>query len=136
MSATDFQVFTKEGVLYYRENDQEDWKLLHMCKTCSEPMKHPDFEEGKMCCDKPLFHEDEDVEDAESWFDRKHPDAKCHRCLSKLNINTLVLCGGGGGACETWYCEDCYEEGTHDCYVCQEMEALQEECIVIGIHKK
>jgi len=28
------------------------------------------------------------------------------------------LCGGHGGLCETWYCEDCYEEGTFDCPLC------------------
>ncbi len=47
-----------------------------------------------------------------------HPDATCHRCETKLYSKTLVLCGGGGGECETWYCANCHADGTHDCPVC------------------
>ncbi len=97
MSATDFQVFTKEGVVYYRENDQEDWKLL-------EDEEEEDYEE-----------EEDDEDDP---FDTKYPDASCYRCFTKVNSKTVIFCGGGGGACETWYCKECYEEGTYDCCVC------------------
>ena len=58
-----------------------------------------------------------DEEDSEAWFDRKYPNATCHRCKEKLNGATVVYCGDG---CETWYCADCHEDGTADCPVCDE----------------
>ena len=65
--------------------------------------------------------EDEDDDDnGEEWFNSKYPDASCHRCEKKLNGETVNYCGGGGGACETWYCEECKSEGTEDCPVCKE----------------
>ena len=61
--------------------------------------------EGKtLCCD--------------CLYIENHPDATCHRCETKLYSKTLVLCGGGGGECETWYCATCHADGTHDCPVC------------------
>ena len=90
----------------------------HLCLECGETMSHERFEEGKMCCDAPRFEEEEDEETPEEVFDRKHPNATCHRCESKLTGATVVYCGGGGGAFETWYCAECHEEGTHDCCVC------------------
>jgi hypothetical protein len=62
--------------------------------------------------------ESEDEETPDQWFDRKYPNASCRRCDTKLNARTVVMCGGGGGECETWYCEKCHAEGTHDCEVC------------------
>ena len=62
----------------------------------------------------------EDEEDGDEWFDRKYPDASCHRCEKKVVGATVVYCGGGGGACEMWYCSDCHEEVTHDCMVCND----------------
>ena len=59
----------------------------------------------------------ESEEDSEAWFDRKYPNATCHRCKEKLNGATVVYCGDG---CETWYCADCHEDGTDDCPVCAE----------------
>ena len=35
----------------------------HVCKTCGQAMSHKDFERGKMCCDKPLFGDDEDEDE-------------------------------------------------------------------------
>ena len=62
-------------------------------------------EQGKtLCCD--------------CIYIENHPDATCHRCDKKLYSKTLVLCGGGGGECETWYCATCHADGTHDCPVC------------------
>lgn len=61
--------------------------------------------EGKtLCCD--------------CLYIEKHPDATCHRCETKLYSKTLVLCGGAGGECETWYCATCHADGTHDCPLC------------------
>jgi hypothetical protein len=37
----------------------------NICKTCGEEMSDKRFNEGKMCCDKPLFHEDEDEDEDE-----------------------------------------------------------------------
>lgn len=65
--------------------------------------------EGKtLCCD--------------CLYIENHPDATCHRCDKKLYSKTLVLCGGGGGECETWYCATCHADGTHDCPVCGDEE--------------
>lgn len=62
-------------------------------------------EQGKtLCCD--------------CLYIENHPDATCHRCDKKLYSKTLVLCGGGDGECETWYCATCHADGTHDCPVC------------------
>lgn len=58
-------------------------------------------------------------------FSEKYPGAACHRCETKLNGNNVAFCGGGGGACETWYCEDCHADGTHDCNVCNADTAKQ-----------
>jgi len=89
-------------------------------------MPDENFQEGKMCCDKPLFHDDEDeeeeVDEGEEWFNDKYPNASCLRCDKKVDGSSVVYCGGGGGACETWYCDECYEDGTDDCPVCKEME--------------
>lgn len=32
----------------------------HICKTCSTTLTNEQFEYGKMCCDKPMFHDDHD----------------------------------------------------------------------------
>jgi len=52
----------------------------------------------------------------EEEFDTKHPNASCHSCDKKVTGATVVFCGGGGGACETWYCDDCPKG--KDCLVC------------------
>jgi hypothetical protein len=61
----------------------------------------------------------EEEESEEEVFDRKYPKASCHRCTTPVTGATVVLCGGAGGACETWYCGDCHEDGTADCLVCK-----------------
>jgi len=41
--------------------------VTHECRSCGETMSHERFEKGKMCCDKPLFGDDEsESEDDES----------------------------------------------------------------------
>ena len=59
--------------------------------------------------------ESDDENDEVTWFNTKYPNASCHRCEEKLNGHTVVMCGGHGGACETWYCASCHEDGTDDC---------------------
>lgn len=70
-------------------------------------------------------------EEANQWFDEKHPNASCHKCDKKLCGATVHMCGGAGGACETWFCEDCKvineEEGEECCTVCREEEDQMEE---------
>jgi hypothetical protein len=79
------------------------------------------------CFDK---EEDEDEYDAgDEWFNRKFPNACCNRCDESLNAKTVRYCGGGGGACETWYCEGCLEEGTYDCEVCVSDEDYEVICV-------
>ena len=65
-----------------------------------------------------LVEDWEVVEGEDDWFDGKYPDASCFRCSEKVDGTNVVYCGGGGGACETWYCTECYKDGTHDCNVC------------------
>ena len=77
-------------------------------------------EQGKtLCCD--------------CLYIENHPDATCHRCETKLYSKTLVLCGGGGGECETWYCATCHADGTHDCPVCgDDDDEGMEDCEYCG----
>jgi hypothetical protein len=70
-----------------------------------------------MCCDC-LYLED-------------HPDATCHRCDTKLYGKGLVMCGGGGGECETWYCATCHADGTHDCPVCDHEDEDDDETVSV-----
>jgi hypothetical protein len=42
--------------LEYSDDEDEE----HICHTCSEEMNDEDFQKGKMCCDKPMFHNDYD----------------------------------------------------------------------------
>lgn len=46
------------------------WNPEHVCKTCERSMSDADFQNGKMCCDKPMFDDDEDEEDK----------VICHEC--------------------------------------------------------
>ena len=77
------------------------------------------------------LEESDDENDEATWFNTKYPNASCHRCEEKLNGHTVVYCGGHGGACETWYCASCHEDGTDDCGVCkseeEESESEEEE---------
>lgn len=58
----------------------------------------------------------EDESEANALFKNKHPNAACRRCDEKLNDHLYaVMCGGRGGACKTWYCASCHEDGTDDC---------------------
>lgn len=38
--------------------EQQINNTLHLCKTCNKIMTNENFEEGKMCCDRPRFHND------------------------------------------------------------------------------
>lgn len=123
------------SVCYERFGSDEASEFFTACTCChrdfcgnceveienrSETLTDKQFQDDKMCCDKPLFHDDEEEDDDEvTWFNENYPDASCHRCSVALDGSTVVYCGGGGGACETWYCAACHEEGTDDCVVCQ-----------------
>jgi hypothetical protein len=41
----------------------------HFCKSCGEALSHSEFEAGKMCCDDPLFGDDEHDEEATDHHD-------------------------------------------------------------------
>jgi hypothetical protein len=96
-------------------DDCDKWSMTtgHRCWT-------PDGEhmycEG---CAEAHGDEFEEEEEEVETFAKEFPNAKCLRCVTPVNGLTAVLCGGGGGACETWYCGDCHETGTEDCPVCQ-----------------
>ena len=112
----------------YEEDDDDS---VGECETCGEPATHA-ASWGKvycgMLCDYHFVHEkhdgnmtpekeeEDEEEDEEEWFDRKYPKATCTRCKEKVTGKTVVYCGDG---CETWYCADCHEEGTHDCPCCE-----------------
>ena len=44
------------------EDEEEEEVSTHQCHTCSETMTHAQFENGKMCCDKPRFDNEETCE--------------------------------------------------------------------------
>ena len=92
-------------------------KMKLACADCGqvETECHLEItEQGKtLCCD--------------CLYIENHPDATCHRCETKLYSKTLVMCGGGGGECETWYCATCHADGTHDCPVCDHEDEDDDE---------
>ena len=113
------------------ESEMEDFN----CDKCRKDFKSWDGEQCPHCgyvprLDGPI-EEESDEEEANEWFDRKHPNASCQRCEKKVTGELVVFCGGGGGACETWYCGECHEEGTHDCPCCAE-----EDCDIVGCPNK
>jgi hypothetical protein len=118
-------VYCKEEAVYdcdrCKEADGSDGGA--MCRACAREHGH-EVGEVLLCggCFEEHGHEyeEEEDEDGSAWFDRKYPNASCLRCDGKVSGNSVVYCGGGGGACETWYCADCYEDGTEDCPVCKE----------------
>ena len=71
--------------------------------------------------------EEEHQKEADEWFDAKYPNCSCLRCETKLNSKTVKFCSEDYG-CETWYCEECLEEGTRDCPCCNN----DENCICYG----
>ena len=71
--------------------------------------------------------EEERDREADEWFDGKYPNCSCLRCEKKLDSKTVRFCGGEN-ACETWYCEECREEGTRDCPCCNN----DENCMCYG----
>jgi hypothetical protein len=117
-----------EGNAVPFSDDEESW---HCCKCKCDfkdsEIEHIEEEDDAVChscCVKygygfePILLDDEE-DDGDVCFDRKYPNASCHRCETKLNSKTVVMCGGGGGECETWYCSTCHADGTHDCDVCE-----------------
>jgi hypothetical protein len=57
--------------------------------------------------------EKEEEDKVAEWFNRKYPEAVCYRCRVKVTVPSVKYCGED--TCKTWYCRDCYYEGTHDC---------------------
>ena len=88
----------------------EQESLCEKCWKDAEDEEDDEYDDEK---------EEDDEEEEEDWFDGKYPDASCFRCSERVDGKNVVYCGGGGGACETWYCTECYEDGTHDCNVCK-----------------
>jgi hypothetical protein len=98
---------------------------------------------GERCQMYEKWKKDEEEDDetaskaeSEDWFDEKYPEAKCHRCDTKVTGSSVVHCGGMGGACETWYCGDCHEEGTQDCACHEEEEVPETGCCGRHPHKQ
>jgi hypothetical protein len=82
-----------------------------MCRSCFYEKGHEEDEPHARWCGGCWREECE-------AFAEEFPNAKCAGCSTALDREARRLCGGQGGACETWYCADCHEEGTHDCSVC------------------
>lgn len=115
----------------------------HTCKTCTTTLTNQQFDDGKMCCDKPMFHddhdEDEEYSEDEIWFNENYPNASCHRCDVALDGKTVVYCKHDDyGQCETWYCDACHEKGTDDCpiYIAEQEEEEREKKEKIEEEKK
>ena len=103
---------------------REGAREVGFCETCAECHKCGDkgfkvdmveHEDGNYYCEE---HDDTGV----AWFNRKYPNASCNTCDKKLDGDSVVMCGGGGGECETWYCSECHNpDGNDDCEVCKTM---------------
>jgi len=98
---------------------------IRSCHTCSETMSEERFQAGKMCCDKPLFGDDEDEDE---WEARKIAG---HTCASGSGVPLVagkVIWGcdyGRDNGCETWYDADC--EDKECCEMCSEMKREDDE---------
>jgi len=82
------------------EQDEE-----HTCKMCSEMMDDEAFQQGKMCCDKPMFHDDHDDEEE---YEDDHPNERlcciCHNWLPSDKVTKLYIRNDKEGE---WYCFNC-----------------------------
>ena len=87
--------------------------LYHTCKSCLSTMNDASFQYGKMCCDKPLFGDDIDMEGEECAPE----DGECDNCFKKLH----------GGDNNKWgheylgytsLCDMCYEDLQHQIINC------------------
>ncbi len=98
----------------------EDMKQSELIEMLWNRMSEEERQEILLELSNKKDDDDDDDDDDDEWFDNKYPEASCHRCDKKVDGKTVVYCGGGGGACETWYCSDCHEDGTKDCKVCEQ----------------
>ncbi len=122
-----WDVLTQYGVTkayrYYKETkgeitDETSDTDIITCLLMIDVMEH--YQEWMEEMETDMKETDESTDDSDesdeaTWFNTKYPNASCHRCEEKLNGHTVVMCGGRGGACETWYCASCHEDGTDDC---------------------
>jgi hypothetical protein len=92
---------------------------IRLCHACGETMSEEHFQEGKMCCDHPLFDEDEDDDE---WEAQQIAGCTCHSCSEPLRAGHVIWgcdenrnCG-----CETWFCEDC-ADNCDCCKMCSDI---------------
>lgn len=123
------QVIVKAESYYLHFMDgTEEW----FCEDCASSLRQSYIQRAdyRGYGDGEIFSatdsENEDEEDdprskADKWFDDNFPSASCNRCKKHLTSKTVVFCGEGTTGCETWYCADCFADGTDDCEVCQSM---------------
>lgn len=57
------QVNANESVISHIDKDDIDDETVHCCHTCCTVLTDEEFYKGKMCCDKPMFHDDYDESD-------------------------------------------------------------------------
>ena len=98
--------------------------IYHTCKSCLSTMDDASFQYGKMCCDKPLFGDDIDMEDEECGGEECAPeDGECDNCLKKLH----------GGDNNKWgheylgftsLCDMCYEDMQDDAVRCSHCNVI------------
>ena len=105
------------------DRDQPNTYPYKKCCNCGDRKSCGMYFDDDWYCED-CYPEDEE-ETPDEWFDRKYPNASCFRCDTKVTGATVVHCGGAGGACETWYCADCHEQGTEDCNCWKDEEANQ-----------
>lgn len=95
-----------------------------LCRSCDEVMSEERFQAGKMCCDHPLFGDDE--EDEDDYEARKTAGHHCASCEGPLIPGEIIWgCHWAreeGNDCETWYCGDC-EDKEETCECCETMSA-------------
>lgn len=78
------------------DDDEED---VHVCKSCGTNMDDDKFQKGKMCCEKPLFHDDEEECEGSG------------SCMVCRKCNVCDKEGGCGNYDEEhrWFCEEHHE---------------------------
>ena len=86
---------------------EDEEKEPHTCHSCGTTLTDAEFEKGKMCCDQPLFHDDEEEED--TWEDvyATYTIRKDDTMAAKNNMTGAIYYQTyGGGPSGGWVVKD------------------------------
>ena len=95
----------------HSEIEEEDEP--HTCHTCSTTLTAAEFEKGKMCCDKPMFHEDEEAIECalcEEFCRDEHFAGCCNDGVCPRKVERMCdSCAKWDEEDEVWRCGECAE---------------------------